>query len=104
VLIEGPKASGKTATARHQASSEVLLDLDHAARLSIDIDPRLVLAGRAPRLIDEWQLAPSVWNGVRREVDARGLKGQFSLTGSSTPADDATRLPAGKGGTVAIGH
>lgn len=91
VLIEGPKASGKTETARHHAASEVLLDLDEAARQSVDIDPRLILAGETPRLIDEWQLAPSVWNGVRREVDSRGIKGQFILTGSATPADDATR-------------
>lgn len=91
VLIEGPKASGKTATARHHAHSEVLLDVDHGARQSIDIDPGLVLAGATPRLIDEWQLAPSLWNTVRREVDARQKPGQFILTGSATPADDATR-------------
>ncbi|WP_291382862.1 DUF4143 domain-containing protein [Demequina sp.] len=91
VLIEGPKASGKTATARHHANSEVLLDIDHGARASIDIDPGLVLAGDAPRLLDEWQLAPNLWNAVRREVDARQKPGQFILTGSATPADDATR-------------
>jgi len=91
VLIEGPKASGKTVTARHHSSSEVLLDVNQTARQSIEVDPHLVLAGKTPRLIDEWQLAPDLWNAVRREVDARGVKGQFILTGSATPADDITR-------------
>ena len=91
VVIEGPKACGKTETALQIAASSVFLDLDNAARASVDIDPRLLLAGPTPRLIDEWQLAPAVWNGVRREVDLRKLPGQFILTGSATPADDATR-------------
>ncbi len=91
VVLEGPKGCGKTETAIHVAASSVFMDLDYAARASVDIDPRLPLRGETPRLIDEWQLAPSVWNGVRREVDARKTPGQFILTGSSTPADDATR-------------
>lgn len=91
VLIEGPKASGKTATARHHSRSEVLLDVDQAARQSIEVDPGIVLAGPTPRLLDEWQVAPELWNRVRREVDARRLPGQFILTGSATPADDVTR-------------
>jgi predicted AAA+ superfamily ATPase len=91
VVIEGPKACGKTASALQVAASSVLMDLDAAARASVDIDPRLPLAGPTPRLIDEWQLAPAVWNGIRREVDARKAPGQFILTGSATPADDANR-------------
>lgn len=91
VVIEGPKACGKTETAMQMAASSVFLDLDSAARTSIDIDPRLPLNGSIPRLIDEWQIAPAIWNGVRREVDARKLPGQFILTGSATPADDHTR-------------
>lgn len=91
VVIEGPKACGKTETAMQQAASSVFLDLDSAARSSVDIDPRLPLNGATPRLIDEWQMAPAVWNGVRREVDARKAPGQFILTGSATPADDDTR-------------
>jgi predicted AAA+ superfamily ATPase len=91
IVLEGPKACGKTETARQAAASAVLFDLDPTARASVDIDPRLPLAGATPRLIDEWQLAPAIWNGVRREVDERRKPGQFILTGSATPADDATR-------------
>ncbi len=58
VVVEGPKASGKTATARQVAASEVLLDVDSNARQAAALDPALVLAGATPRLIDEWQLEP----------------------------------------------
>ena len=91
VVLEGPKACGKTETAMQVAASSVFLDLDSAARTSVDIDPRLPLSGATPRLIDEWQIAPAIWNGVRREVDTRKLPGQFILTGSAKPADDHTR-------------
>ena len=91
VVIEGPKACGKTATARQAAASEVLLDVDANARRAAAIDPALVLAGTAPRLIDEWQIAPAIWNHVRRAVDDRARPGQFILTGSAAPADDVTR-------------
>ena len=91
VLIEGPRACGKTELARRQAASEVLLDIDENARRAMAIDPALVLAGVTPRLIDEWQVEPGIWNHVRRAVDQRGSRGQFILTGSSVPADDITR-------------
>lgn len=91
VVIEGPKACGKTATARRAAASEVLLDINAAARQAVAVDPRLILTGPVPRLIDEWQTAPAVWNHIRREVDERGRPGQFILTGSAVPADDVTR-------------
>jgi hypothetical protein len=91
VVIEGPKACGKTATARRIAASEVLLDVDEAARRAISVDPALVLDGKTPRLIDEWQVAPALWNHIRRVVDAREKPGQFVLTGSALPADDVTR-------------
>ncbi len=91
VVIEGPRACGKTATARRVAQSEVLLDVDDNARRVVEIDPALVLEGASPRLIDEWQLAPGIWNHVRRAVDDRGEPGQFILTGSAAPADDITR-------------
>ena len=91
VLIEGPRAAGKTATARRAAASEVLLDVDPGARRALQIDPALVLDGATPRLIDEWQLEPEIWNHVRRAVDDRGRPGQFILTGSAVPPDDATR-------------
>lgn len=91
VVIEGPKACGKTETARRVAASEVFLDIDENARQAVAIDPKLILDGRAPRLIDEWQLEPAIWNHIRRIVDSRGLPGQFILTGSAVPADDITR-------------
>ena len=91
VLIEGPRACGKTETARQQAASEVQLDVDENARQAMAIDPALVLAGDRPRLIDEWQIEPAIWNHVRRAVDRRRSPGQFILTGSAVPADDITR-------------
>ena len=68
-----------------------LLDIDENARQAVAIDPKLVLDGEMPRLIDEWQLEPVIWNHIRRMVDDRGLPGQFILTGSAVPADDITR-------------
>ncbi len=91
VVIEGPKASGKTETARRRAASSVLLDVDENARRAAAVDPSLVLDGPTPRLIDEWQVEPGLWNHVRRAVDDRGVPGQFVLTGSSVPADDVAR-------------
>jgi uncharacterized protein len=89
VLIEGPKACGKTETARRLAASEVLLDVDANAREAASVDASLVLEGEMPRLVDEWQVEPAVWNHVRRWVDDK--RGRFILTGSAVPADDATR-------------
>lgn len=91
VVVEGPKASGKTETARRVAASEVRLDVDRNAREAVDVDPSLVLEGDVPRLIDEWQIKPEIWNHVRRAVDDRQLPGQFILTGSAVPMDDDTR-------------
>ena len=91
VLVEGPRATGKTATAARAAASEVLLDVDDNARRMIGADPAAVLDGGTPRLIDEWQLEPAIWNHVRRAVDRRGAPGQFILTGSAVPVDDVTR-------------
>ncbi len=68
-----------------------MLDVDEQARRAADVEPALVLAGKTPRLIDEWQAVPAIWNHVRRAVDARGKPGQFILTGSAVPADDITR-------------
>jgi uncharacterized protein len=91
VLVEGPKACGKTETARQVARSEARLDVDDEVRESAEIDPRLVLEGETPRLIDEWQVVPEIWNHVRRAVDDRQKPGQFVLAGSAQPTDDATR-------------
>ncbi len=91
VVIEGPRACGKTTTARQMSASEARLDVDHVARRLASLEPARVLVGEVPRLIDEWQLEPVIWNHVRRAVDDRRLPGQFILTGSAVPADDATR-------------
>lgn len=91
VVIDGPKTCGKTTTARQLAASEVLLDVDEQARQAVGVDPRQVLAGEVPRLIDEWQIEPAIWNHIRRAVDDRGKPGQFILTGSAVPADAITR-------------
>lgn len=101
VLIEGVKGCGKTATARRVAASEVLLDEDAEAQRKVALDPRLLLDGDTPRLLDEWQLAPRLWNAVRRAVDDRQASGQFILTGSATPHRDTQRHSgAGRLGTV----
>ena len=91
VLVEGAKAVGKTATAMQASASHVLLDVDDNARRLTGADPALLLAGATPRLIDEWQLEPVIWNRVRRAVDERNARGQFILTGSAVPPDDITR-------------
>lgn len=96
VLIEGVKGCGKTATARQHAASEVLLDTDPEAERRAELDPRLLLGGETPRLLDEWQRAPRVWDAVRRAVDDRGVAGQFILTGSATP-NDAVQRHSGAG-------
>lgn len=91
VVIDGPKAVGKTETAKQVANSYSYLDNDQGQRQLALADPSLVLDGDTPRLIDEWQIVPAVWNTVRRAVDERQQPGQFVLTGSATPADDVTR-------------
>lgn len=90
VLIEGARGCGKTWLARHFARSEARLD-DEATLLLASSDPAEVLKGPTPRLLDEWQYAPQMWNRVRRECDDRTQPGQFIFTGSSTPQDDTTR-------------
>jgi len=92
VVIEGAKATGKTATANEVAASQVRFDVDSDALQLVDIEPSLVLDGAQPRLLDEWQFAPSIWNHVRRRIDdSGGAPGQYILTGSSVPDDDINR-------------
>jgi predicted AAA+ superfamily ATPase len=90
VVIEGARASGKTMTALHAASSYAFID-DPDVQPALEVAPRAVLEGDAPRLLDEWQVAPELWNLVRRAVDAATEPGRFILTGSALPADDITR-------------
>ena len=92
VVIEGPKASGKTETARQAARSEVRIDTV-PSRQAMAVAPELLLEGDTPRLLDEWQVEPDLWNYVRHAVDDRQAKAQFILTGSAVPRDDVTRHP-----------
>ena len=88
VVIEGPKACGKTRMAQQLAASAVLLDVDPSARQALAVDPALVLAGARPRLLDEWQVEPALWNQMRRAVDACGEPGPWCAA-----ADTATDAP-----------
>ncbi|MFY9262141.1 MAG: AAA family ATPase [Arcanobacterium sp.] len=72
------------------ANSQFRVDQAQNRRLAV-LNPAAALEGDAPRLIDEWPLAPDLWNEVRHEIDARRMPGQFILSGSAIPADDATR-------------
>lgn len=88
VCIEGPKWCGKTWTSSVHCESRIMLgdpSGDFQNKQLAEVSPSLVLEGKAPHLIDEWQEVPRLWDAVRYEVDQRGLKGQFLLTGSSTP-------------------
>jgi predicted AAA+ superfamily ATPase len=89
VLIRGTKACGKSETAKQQAGSVLRVDKDPQVPVLMAIDPNALLAGGTPRLIDEWQLQPELWNYVRHEVDDRPRKGQFILTGSANPEEEA---------------
>jgi len=90
VLIQGPKWCGKTTTAEQQAASVVYMDDPEYMEQNIELanlSPRKILTGATPRLIDEWQLAPQLWDAARFEVDHRDDAGQFIFTGSAVPAD-----------------
>ncbi len=91
VVIEGARATGKTWTGRRFAASAVTIDDTDDVRLAVALDPGALLDGDTPRLLDEWQLAPRIWNPMRHACDRRARPGQFILTGSADPPDDVTR-------------
>lgn len=100
VLIEGPKWCGKTTTAKQLAKS--VLDLGDASVLKqssqmIELSPKSLLEGATPRLIDEWQALPPIWDSIRSEVDKRGEPSQFILTGSSVLPDANETIHSGTG-------
>lgn len=101
VLIEGPKWCGKTTTAEQVSGSILYMatpeDKEQNVALA-ELNPSLLLKGETPRLIDEWQIAPKLWDAIRFEVDHRGEEGQFILTGSAVPADmkDVTHTGTGR--------
>lgn len=92
VVLEGPKACGKTATAQRTAATSFRMDTDDGARALVETAPEVLLSATPPVLFDEWQVAPKLWNLVRRAVDdLGGAPGRFILTGSATPDDDPRR-------------
>ncbi len=100
VLIEGPKWCGKTTTAEQIAASVLYMDDPEKKEQNItmsEISPKRLLIGAVPRLIDEWQLAPKLWDTIRFEVDHRDGLGQFILTGSAVPADTKEITHSGTG-------
>ena len=88
ILLKGVRFCGKTTTALHHAASSVGFDKSEMIREQAVLAPQIVLQGETPRLLDEWQLVPSIWNAVRAEIDERAAKGLFILTGSANPSDD----------------
>ena len=100
VVIEGPKWCGKTTTAMQVAGSILRMDEPSKREANIqmaEIDPGRLLKGNAPRLIDEWQIAPKLWDAARYEVDTRGEEGQFILTGSAVPIESREITHSGTG-------
>lgn len=100
VLIEGPKWCGKTTTAEQLAGSILYMDDSEKMEQNIamsQLSPKRLLKGATPRLIDEWQLAPKLWDAIRFEVDHRGEPGQFILTGSAVPASTNEITHSGTG-------
>ncbi|MCQ2084532.1 MAG: DUF4143 domain-containing protein [archaeon] len=100
VHMKGPKCCGKTWTSKHHCNSFYQLDLPdgdyHNLRLA-KVDLSYAMNGEYPRLIDEWQLLPAVWDAVRNKVDEAGCKGMYVLSGSSTPKDDSRPFHSGLG-------
>lgn len=100
VLIEGPKWCGKTTTAEQIAESILYMDDPEKKAQNVtmsELSPGRLLKGEVPRLIDEWQLAPKLWDAIRFEVDHRGEVGQFILTGSAVPPDTTQITHSGTG-------
>lgn len=100
VLIEGPKACGKTTTAEQQAKSILYMDDpdNMAQNLQLaETNVKLLLRGDTPRLIDEWQIAPQIWDAIRFETDHRKDDGLYMLTGSAVPADESKIHHTGAG-------
>ncbi len=100
ILIEGPKWCGKTTSAKEFAKSFIAMDEPDKTKQykqMAELNPSALLEGETPRLVDEWQLAPNLWNAVRYEVDKRDDFGQFILTGSAVPAEFDASMHSGTG-------
>lgn len=100
VLIEGPKQCGKTTTAEEASNSQIYMSdpTNQKRNLSLaKLNPNLLLRGAPPRLVDEWQIAPELWDTARFEIDHRREVGQFIFTGSAVPADQSKIFHSGTG-------
>ena len=100
VLIEGPKQCGKTTTAEEASNSQIYMSdpTNQKRNLSLaKLNPNLLLRGAPPRLVDEWQIAPELWDTARFEIDHRKEVGQFIFTGSAVPADRSKIFHSGTG-------
>ena len=100
VVVEGPKWCGKTTTAEQLAKSVLYMSKPEDLKsnlLMADIDPAGLLEGETPRLLDEWQIAPSLWDAIRFEIDHRGGVGHFILTGSAVPPRTSEMIHSGTG-------
>lgn len=100
VLVQGPKWCGKTTTAQQAASSSMYMDNPSTIKANLilaETNPEMILEGDVPRLIDEWQLAPTLWDSARFLVSRRGEPGQFIFTGSAVPADLSAITHSGTG-------
>ena len=100
VLIQGPKWCGKSTTAIQQAKSYLMLGNPQTLRDSrtlLNIDSSLIMNGKTPRLFDEWQTIPELWDTIRSEVDTRHELGQFILTGSAVPLETTQIQHTGTG-------
>lgn len=96
VLIRGAKACGKTESAKQFAKSILQVDRDENIPLLFETAPKRILMGETPRLIDEWQVLPKLWDHVRHEIDERQQNAQFILTGSAHPEENA-KMHSGAG-------
>lgn len=96
LLIKGPKSCGKTETAKQFAESILQVDQDEQVPIVMSVNPKILLEGKTPRLLDEWQEQPKLWNYVKHEVDDRKKKAQFILTGSANPEEEI-KLHSGVG-------
>jgi predicted AAA+ superfamily ATPase len=101
VLVAGPKFCGKTTTCMKYQKSYVKLNTQQSINMA-RMDPKLVLVGDKPRLIDEWQKAPDIWNQVKDDLDFNYEFGKYILTGSSTPADKTEVHHSGVGRIVPL--
>ncbi|HPS27027.1 MAG TPA: DUF4143 domain-containing protein [Bacteroidales bacterium] len=96
ILIRGAKACGKTESAKQLAKSILNVDRDEQVQALINTAPKRLLLGETPRLIDEWQVQPKLWDYIRHEIDDRQKNAQFILTGSANPEESA-KMHSGAG-------